>query len=289
MEDKKPLIVGIGELLWDVFPDRKKAGGAPVNFVYHATRMGAEGCAISAVGKDVPGTEIIRELEKNRIRNCIEKVAYPTGNVLVELNEGSPSYTITEDVAWDYLPLTQQAIDWVKRADAICFGTLAQRSPVSRNTIKALLEHASATAILFFDVNLRQHYYSKELIEESLQKASVFKLNDDELTALRAMFGLEGSDEEACRRMMGNYNLDYMILTAGSVSSTVYSRMETSMIPTPEVEVADTVGAGDAFSGAFAYSILTGKSLQEAHRKAVDIAAFVCTRQGAWPSYDKSL
>jgi fructokinase len=289
MEDKKPLIVGIGELLWDVFPDRKKAGGAPVNFVYHAARMGAEGCAISAIGEDVPGTEIIRELEKNQIRNCIEKVAYPTGSVLVELNEGLPTYTITENVAWDYLPLTQQAIDLVKRADAICFGTLAQRSPVSRHTINALLEYAPANVLLFFDVNLRQHYYSKELIETSLQKANVFKLNDDELTALRALFGLEGSDEDVCRRMMKNYRLHYVILTAGSVSSTVYSQTETSVIPTPKVAVADTVGAGDAFSGAFVYSVLTGKTLPEAHRKAVDISAFVCTRQGAWPSYDKSL
>ncbi|MDR2775427.1 MAG: carbohydrate kinase [Tannerella sp.] len=289
MEDKKLLVVGIGELLWDVFPDRKKAGGAPANFVYHTTRMGAEGCAVSAVGTDVSGTEIIRELEQNNICNCIGKVAYPTGSVLVELDGGLPSYTITEDVAWDYLPLTQQAIDLVKRADAVCFGTLAQRSPVSRSTIKALLEYAPVNAILFFDINLRQHYYSKELIEESLQKANVFKLNDDELTAMRTMFGLEGSDGEVCRMMMGKYDLRYMILTAGSVSSTVYSRTETSVIPTPKVEVADTVGAGDSFSGAFVYSILTGKSLQEAHRKAVDIAAFVCTRQGAWPPYDESL
>jgi fructokinase len=287
MENRKPLIVGIGELLWDVFPDRKKAGGAPVNFVYHATQMGADGCAVSAVGNDVSGTEMIQALEENRIRSCIEKVEYPTGSVFVALNNGSPSYTITEGVAWDYLPLTQQAVDLVKKADAVCFGTLAQRSPVSRNTVKTLLEYASGNALLFFDVNLRQHYYSKELIEESLQKANVFKLNDEELVVLRAMFGLEGSDGDACRMMMEKYSLRYLILTAGSVASTVCSPSETSVIPTPEVTVADTVGAGDAFSGAFVYSVLAGKSLQEAHRKAVDTAAFVCTRQGAWPPYDK--
>ncbi|MDR2679552.1 MAG: carbohydrate kinase [Tannerella sp.] len=289
MEDRKPLIAGVGELLWDVFPDRKKAGGAPVNFVYHATQMGAEGCAVSAVGDDAFGAEIVRELEKNRIRNCIEKVEHPTGRVLVELHEGSPSYTIMEEVAWDYLPLTQQAIDLAGKVDALCFGTLAQRSPVSRRTIRALLECAPAEALLFFDINLRGHYFSKELIEESLQKANVFKLNDDELVALRAMFGLEGSDGEVCRGMMERYGLRYLILTAGSVASTVYSPSETSVIPTPEVTVADTVGAGDAFSGAFVYSVLTGKSLREAHRKAVDIAAFVCTRQGAWPPYGESL
>lgn len=282
----KPLVVGIGELLWDVFPDQKKAGGAPINFVYHATQMGAEGCAISAVGNDVFGTEIIQELEKNHICNYIEKVEHPTGSVLVELNNGSPTYTIIEGVAWDYLPLTQQAVELVKNADAICFGTLAQRSPVSHETIKTLLEYAPEKALRFFDINLRQHYYSKELIEESLQKANVFKLNDEELAILRPMFDLKGSDDEICRTFMEKYNLHYLVLTAGSVSSTIYSPAEKSAIPTPKVTVADTVGAGDSFSGAFVYSILTGKSLQEAHQKAVDIAAFVCTQQGAWPKYN---
>ncbi|MDR0393826.1 MAG: carbohydrate kinase [Tannerella sp.] len=288
MKNKQPLVVGIGELLWDVFPDRKKAGGAPVNFVYHAAQMGARGCAISAVGNDVPGKEIIRELEKNRICNYIELTEYPTGCVLVELNDGLPTYTIIEGVAWDYLPLTQQAIDLVKDADAVCFGTLAQRSPVSHKTIGALLEHAPENALRFFDINLRQHYYSGELIESSLQKANVFKLNDEELELLRPMFALEGSDDEVCRALMEKYNLRYLVLTAGAKYSAVYSPHETSVIPTPKVAVADTVGAGDAFSGAFIYSILTDKSLQEAHRKAVDIAAFVCTQHGAWPSYNRS-
>ena len=285
MKNNKPLVVGIGELLWDIFPDRKKAGGAPINFVYHATQIGAEGCAISAVGDDDLGAEIVRELEKNRIGNCIEPVAYPTGKVLVELNEGIPSYRIIEDVAWDYVPLTERAIEVVKAADAVCFGTLAQRSPVSRETIKTLLRYAPADALRFFDVNLRQHYYSKELIEECLQEANIFKLNDEELAALRPMFGLEGSDDDVCRMFMRKYELLYVILTAGSVSSTIYSQAEKSVIPTPKVEVADTVGAGDSFSGAFVYSILTGASLSEAHREAVDIAAFVCTQQGAWPPY----
>lgn len=286
MKNNKPLVVGIGELLWDVFPDQKKAGGAPINFIYHATQMGAEGCAISAVGNDVSGTEIVQELEKNHICNYIETVEHPTGSVLVELNNGSPTYTITEGVAWDFIPLTQEAIDLVKNADAICFGTLAQRSPVSHETIKTLLEYAPENALRFFDINLRQHYYTKELIEESLRKANVFKLNDEELATLRPMFGLEGSDENICRMLLEKYNLRYLILTAGCVSSTIYSQTEMSVIPTPKVIVADTVGAGDSFSGAFIYAVLTGKSMQEAHQKAVDVAAFVCTKQGAWPPYN---
>ena len=287
MRNNKPLVIGIGELLWDVFPDCKKAGGAPINFVYHATRMGAEGCAVSAVGDDDSGAEIVRELEKNNIGNCIEKVEYPTGSVLVELNDGLPSYSIVEDVAWDYIPLTRQAVDLVKVADAVCFGTLAQRAPGSRKTIKTLLGYAPENAIRFFDINLRQHYHSKELIEESLREANIFKLNDEELVALRSMFELEGSDDDVCRLLIEKYNLRYLVLTAGGDSSTIYSQSEKSVIPTPKVQVADTVGAGDSFSGAFVYSILTGKSLSEAHRKAVDIAAFVCTRHGAWPPYPK--
>lgn len=286
MQQDKPLVVGLGELLWDVFPDQKKAGGAPINFVYHATQMGAEGCAISAVGNDVFGTEIIMELEKNNICNYIEKVEHPTGSVLVELHEGSPTYTIVEGVAWDFLPLTQQAIDLVKRADAICFGTLAQRSPVSHETISTLMAYARPEALRFFDINLRQHYYSKELIESSLEKANVFKLNDEELLLLRPMFALEGSDDEVCIWFMKRFDLRYLILTGGSQFSTIYSTTEKSTIPTPRVTVADTVGAGDSFSGAFIYSILSGKSLSESHQKAVEIAAFVCTQQGAWPAYE---
>ena len=285
MKNKKPLVVGIGELLWDIFPGQKKAGGAPINFVYHATQMGAEGCAISAVGDDALGAEIILELESNNICNCIEKVEYPTGSVLVELENGLPTYTIIEGVAWDYIPLTERAVDLVKEADAVCFGTLAQRSPVSRKTIKTLLGYAPVGALRFFDINLRQHYHSTELIEECLIEANVFKLNDEELIALRTMFDLAGSDDDVCRMLMGKYNLRYLILTAGGDSSTIYSKEEKSVITTPKVDVADTVGAGDSFSGAFVYSILTGKSLREAHREAVDIAAFVCTQHGAWPQY----
>lgn len=287
MKSKKPVVVGVGELLWDVFPDEKKAGGAPINFVYHATQMGAQGCAISAVGNDVFGVEILQQLEKNHIGNYIEKVEHPTGSVLVELDNGSPTYTIIEGVAWDYIPLTQQAIDIVSQADAICFGTLAQRSPVSHDTINTLLRYAPKEALRFFDINLRQHYYSKQTIEDSLQLANLFKLNDEELEILRPMFGLEGNDEEVCRWFMREYDLLYVVLTAGSKSSTIYAVDTTSTLPTPKVTVADTVGAGDSFSGAFVYSLLTGKTVAEAHQIAVDTAAFVCTQQGAWPPYNK--
>lgn len=288
MEKNKPVVVGIGELLWDVLPTGKRAGGAPVNFVYHATQMGAEGYAISAVGNDVAGTEIIQELDKNHIiSSYISTVEHPTGSVMVELKNGIPAYTIIEGVAWDHIPLTGEAIDLMKRADAVCFGTLAQRASESRETLRTLLSYMAPEALRFFDINIRQSYYSKELIESLLEQANVFKINDEELELLRPMLQLEGTTEEVCRELMRKYDLRYLVLTAGAEFSTIYSPAETSTIPTPKVKVADTVGAGDSFSGAFIYSILTGKSLREAHRKAVETAAFVCTQSGAWPAYPK--
>lgn len=290
METNKPVVVGIGELLWDVFPDVKKAGGAPINFVYHATQLGAEGYAVSAVGNDALGTEIVQELIQNHIDNhYISTVDYPTGTVQVELKAGIPTYTIIEGVAWDHIPLRQSSIDLMKRADAVCFGTLAQRALESRETLGALLSYMPEHALRFFDINIRQHFYSKELIESLLEMANVFKINDEELALLRPMFGLGGSDEAVFRWFMEKYGLRYLVLTAGAEYSTIYSATESSTLPTPKVEVVDTVGAGDSFSGAFVSSILLGKSLREAHEKAVKVAAYVCTQSGAWPAYPNDL
>lgn len=216
---------------------------------------------------------------------CWGTVEYPTGSVMVELKDGIPTYTIIEGVAWDHIPLTQEAVDLVKEADAICFGTLAQRSPESRATIHALLSYARKEALRFFDVNIRQSYYSKELIASLLEEANVFKINDEELDLIREMFSLSEDEDTACRQLVERYSLRYMILTAGSRYSSVYTVADKSTILTPKVEVADTVGAGDSFSGAFVYSILAGKSLREAHQTAVGTAAFVCTKEGAWPAY----
>lgn len=285
MEEKRPVVVGIGELLWDVLPTGKRAGGAPINFVYHATQQGAEGFAISAVGNDVSGTEIVQELDQNGISHVLGIVGYPTGSVMVELKDGIPTYTIIEGVAWDHIPLTQESINLVKKADAVCFGTLAQRSVESRTTIHTLLSYAREEALRFFDINIRQSYYSEELIRSLLEKANVFKINDEELELVRKMFSLSDDEDTACRELIERFGLRFMILTAGSRYSSIYTPDDQSTIRTPKVEVVDTVGAGDSFSGAFVYSILTGKSLREAHQNAVDTAAFVCTKAGAWPAY----
>lgn len=280
---QKPVVVGIGELLWDVLPNGKRAGGAPVNFVFHATQLGAEGYAISAVGNDIDGTEILKELDKNGIRHCISTVDYPTGNVLVELKDGIPTYNIVEGVAWDHIPLTNDAIALMKRADAVCFGTLAQRHADSRHTLMSLLDYAPSKALRFFDINIRQQYYSEELIRDLLAKANIFKLNDEELAMFCQMFQLNGEEDDCCFHILEQFGLQYLILTAGSRYSKIFTHGKKSELPTPQVKVADTVGAGDSFSGAFVYSILDGKTLEDAHRCAVDTAAFVCTREGAWP------
>lgn len=286
-ERRNPIVVGIGELLWDLLPTGKKAGGAPINFVYHASRLGGEGYAISAVGDDKYGEEILEELDKNHIQYLVEKVPYPTGTVQVKLENGIPEYVITERVAWDHLSPTADAIDLAEKADAICFGSLAQRSKQSRETIQAILSFAPESAYRLFDINMRQHYYSKELIEESLYLANALKVNDEELEILKGMFELSGTEEELARWFLEKYNLRLFVLTAGAHYSAIYTKEEYSILPTPKVEVKDTVGAGDSFSGALIISLLKGKSLKEAHKTAVETAAFVCSHEGAWPSYDK--
>lgn len=289
MVGKKPVVVGIGELLWDMLPGGKRAGGAPVNFVYHAARLGAEGYAISAIGEDVNGIEILEELDRSQVKYLVQKTSFPTGTVEVKLQNGIPSYLIVENTAWDNIPLTEEAVALVRRADAVCFGTLALRSQKSRQTILALLAEVPEQALRFFDINLRSSYYSRELITELLEIANVFKINEDEIKIVRQMFDLRGNHDDVCQKLRQKFQLKYLIYTAGEKYSEVFTPTEKSFLETPCVPVVDTVGAGDAFSGAFIYSLLTGKSLQEAHKRAVEIAAYVVTKAGAWPEYDGSV
>ncbi len=284
----KPVVVGIGELLWDMLPEGKRAGGAPINFVYNATQLGADGYAVSAVGKDALGDEIIHELEKSHIHYVLQRNDYPTSVVEVALNNGIPTYTIVEGVAWDYLEVTPQEIEVVKKANAVCFGTLALRSAKTKKAVLTLLKNVPDTAYKLFDVNLRSDYFSKELIDELLQEANVFKINDEEMVKVQKLFDLNLSVEDVCRWFIQKYNLRYLIFTAGEKYSIVYAADgENSYLETPKVEVADTVGAGDSFSAGFIMGLLNGKTMREAHKQAVATAAFVCTKSGAWPEYEK--
>lgn len=262
---------------------RKKSRRSPINFLYHASKYNTDCYAISAVGRDLLGDEIIQEIEKTGISCLIERVSFPTGAVMVYLENGIPYYKINEDVAWDYIPLTEPMKILAKQADAICFGTLAQRSKTSRKTIQTLLTLVPKYSYRILDVNIRQSYFSKEIIDSSLRICNVLKFNDEELLILKKIYEIEKmNDAKACKWLLKKFNLKFLILTAGCNYSAIYTHDNVSYIKTPKVEVVDTVGAGDSFTGGFISSILNGETLEEAHLIAVKRAAYVCTRAGAW-------
>lgn len=280
---KKHTVIGMGEVLWDLLPDGKILGGAPVNFAYHAMQLGAVGVAVSSVGDDELGHEIMDSVNSKGIVNCIAVNNYPTGTVGVTLKDGKPDYTIYENVAWDFIEFTPEATQMIKQAAAICFGTLAQRSAVSHGAIQNALKLVPENCLKVYDINLRQKYYSKELIGESLSIANVFKINDDEVEIFKNLFGLEGTETEVCLKIKETYSLEYLALTKGEKGSYLFHESEVSFLPTPLVVVEDTIGAGDSFTSAMVMGILNKQSLQEIHRKGVEISAYVCTQKGATP------
>ncbi len=288
----KPIIVGIGELLWDVFPEGKQLGGAPFNFAYHVSQLGFDAVAVSALGTDALGDEIDALLEEKKVKSLVNRVQFPTGTVQVELDaNGVPAYEITKNVAWDNIPWSDKLHEMARQTKAVCFGTLAQRDRVSRESINLFLDTMSGTnTYKIFDINLRQDFYDREIIENSLKKSNVLKLNDEELISLAKVFGYSLHDTETdCRRIMKDFDLEILILTCGTNGSYVFSAGETSFLETPKVNVADTVGAGDSFTAVFCASILDGKSIRMAHKSAVGISAFVCTQKGATPVFPVEL
>lgn len=287
----KQVIVGLGEALWDCLPEGKKLGGAPANFAYHAGQFGHDSLAVSAVGNDPLGKETLDEFDKKGVKYLMPKVDYMTGTVQVELDvDGVPTYDIKEGVAWDNIPFTPELETVAKNSRAVCFGSLAQRSSVSRQTIQKFLEATPKGCLKIFDINLRQNFYSKEIITNSLKHANILKINDEELVTIGRLFGYPGLDiENKCWLLLGKYNLDMLVLTCGVNGSYVFAPNLQSFRETPTVEVADTVGAGDSFTGAFASAILAGMPITEAHKLAVDVSAYVCTQNGAMPKLPKKL
>lgn len=283
----KQSVIGIGEALFDVLPEGKKLGGAPANFAYHVSQFGIESCAVSAKGDDELGKELIAELDVHHLNYQIETVDYPTGTVQVSLDaNGIPAYDIKEGAAWDNMPFTPALEEKAKNCTAVCFGSLAQRSEVSRNTIHRFLDAMPNEEGRYkvFDINLRQGFFTKEIITESIKRCNILKINDEELITISRIFGYPGIDlQNKCWLLLGKYNLKMLILTCGVNGSYVFTPGEVSFIETPKVEVADTVGAGDSFTGAFVASILRGKSVREAHELAVKVSAYVCTQNGAMP------
>lgn len=282
------LAIGMGELLWDIFADGKKLGGAPANFAYHVGQLGFDSCVISAVGKDDLGIEALEALRSKGIGYEIAETDYPTGTVRVNVDDkGIPQYEITENVAWDNIPYSDNLNALASRCVAFCFGSLAQRNEVSRHTIDKFIEciPAENNAMIVFDVNLRQHFYSKELLDTSMRRCNVLKINDEELYAVAELFDVEGGGIEIlAQKIKDNYDIDIVIVTCGAEGSYVITDSEVSFKSTPVVDLVDTVGAGDSFTAAFVASILQGESVDKAHARAVAVAAYVCTQHGAMPA-----
>ena len=239
----KDIVVGMGEALWDMLPEGKKIGGAPANFAYHVSQFGLSSCVVSAIGDDALGQEILENLAAKGLNHHIVQVPYPTGTVQVDI-------------------------------------------VVSRSTINRFLDAMPQTddTLVVFDINLRQGFYNKEILCNSMKRCNILKINDEELILVSRMFGYPGIDlQDKCWILLGKYNLKMLILTCGINGSYVFTPGHVSFQPTPQVEVADTVGAGDSFTAAFIASILKGKSVTEAHRLAVQTSAYVCTQNGAMP------
>ncbi len=279
----KKTIVGIGEILWDMLPSGKALGGAPANFAYHAGRLGEEGWAVSAVGDDALGREILDLVKSKGLRNLIAVTDKPTGTVQVELDDrGVPAYNIMEDVAWDNIPFTPEMEELAKRADAVCFGSLVQRMN-SRPSVMRFIRAMRPDALKVFDINLRQHYYSCEVLEESLMLADILKINDEEIRIVAGLFGLSDDAVTACRELIGTFGLKLVILTLGPDGSEVITADRVIPQGVDDVEIVDTVGAGDSFTAAFTVAYLRGDSLAEAQRLASATASYVCSRKGAMP------
>ena len=279
-------IVGIGEALWDMLPEGRKIGGAPANFTYHVSQFGLDAVAVSAVGDDELGAEIRHTFEEKDLQTQLATVPYPTGTVAVTLDaKGIPQYEICEGVAWDNIPFSPELEALARNTIAVCYGTLAQRNSVSRKTIESFIAAMPADGIKICDINLRGTFYNKEILESSMRACDILKINDEEIDEVSRLLGAEfPSQRMAALNLMSRYEVDILILTCGTNGSYIYSMDGTeSFLPTPKVKVADTVGAGDSFTGAFIAALLCGKDIKKAHALAVEVSAYVCTQNGAMP------
>lgn len=288
--NKKYKVAGIGEVLWDQLPQGDVLGGAPANVAYHAGQLGAESYIISAVGKDKPGDELISRLKEKGINLLISRTGNPTGTVKVTFDDkGVPDFVITRDVAWDYIELNPESTALASQLDAVCFGSLAQRNNVSHFAITKFLSLVPENALKIFDINLRQNFYNKQLINESFLISNVLKINEEELLIIAKFYGWKGNEEYLCRKLLDNYELKLLAYTCGARGSYLYNQDDSSFIKSPVVKVKDTVGAGDSFTAALMVSFLNGHTLSECHSLAVDISAFLCENEGAMPEYSKEL
>ena len=292
MTHKQLQVIGLGEVLWDMLPSGRQLGGAPANFAYHACSLGADGRIISRIGPDHAGREILTRLTELGIpTDCIQTdPRAPTSTVSVEVSAtGQPTYTIHEQVAWDYLTPDDSATRAVQRCDAICFGTLAQRNQPSRNAIHDLLRLAPASSLRVLDINLRQHYFSRQLIEQSLALANILKINDHELSLLAEMFSLVDDIPSALAQLANQFDLRLVACTRGANGSLLFSKGRWSDHPGHPASVIDTVGAGDSFTAAMIVGLLAGWDLDKVNDQASRVASYVASCSGGTPSLPANL
>ncbi len=288
-------VIGVGEVLWDLLPAGPQLGGAPANFAYHTRALGTQAQVITRVGNDNRGREIIRRFRAMGLpANSIQvDDSAPTGTAHVDVSSnGLAHFTIQDNVAWDHLAATEEAITAAASADAICFGSLAQRSEPSRQAIQRLVAATPTRALRVFDINLRQRFYSRDVIDHSLRFANVLKVNDDELPILAEMFHLEASPEHQMESLARTYDLHLVALTRGAKGSLLFQKHPQerwSACEPTQVKVVDTVGAGDSFTAALAMGLLRKMDLDEINRIANAVAQFVCTQAGATPTLPDSL
>jgi len=279
-------LVGIGELLWDIFPTGKELGGAPANFAYHASALGGEGLIVSCAGSDRLGDEMLERLGTLSLscKYVASDLEHPTGTVSVKVGaEGNPSFTIQENVAWDFIPKSQQLMELGKSINAVTFGTLAQRSEISRATIRAFISQIPSSVLCIFDLNLRQNFYSREVIEWSLGACNVLKVNEEELQVLARLLSMEGDELQLLCELSRCFNLELIALTKGARGSLLYSQEQVSVHDGYKPEVVDTVGSGDTFTAALALGMLSGSDLRTINDYANCVASFVCSKRGATP------
>lgn len=285
-------IAGLGEVLWDAFPEGEKFGGAPANFACHCHSLGAEAHVISCVGNDERGSKARAFLDNHgvNISGLAVSDEHETGVVLVTLDEkGKPDYEIKEGVAWDYIPWTEEMESYVPQLDAICFGSLCQRNDVSRKTARQCLAATKPDCLRVFDINIRQSFYGPEIINASLEASNALKLNDEELPIVASMLGISGNNEELLCELIEKYGLRLAILTCGPEGALMMTTEDSSFAVPPDDPVVNTVGAGDSFTAATIMGFLKGRPLAEINKHANEIATYVCKQHGAVPVLPESL
>lgn len=286
---KRHTIVGIGEILWDVFPNGPKFGGAPANFACSAAGLGRERVGVfvaSGVGNDDFGRRALEFLQKRGVdTSCVAVQDQATGQVDVELDDaGRASYRFAADTAWDNLVWSNDMEQLAARTDAVCFGTLGQRSEQSRATIRQFVSATPSTAIRILDVNLRPPFVSDAVIRESIELANVLKLNDEELPVVAELCGASGTEFDVMREISSRLDIEVVAVTRGPQGAVLVRGEEISEFGGVQANVVDTVGAGDAFTAALVLGLLTGSPLDEINQTACNVAAFVCSQSGATPA-----